>query len=236
MQPILIGAIVFAIVVGVLQFPAAAYRTGDTPNAWSVLLSLIATIITLVSYVYYLLIATKKKIEVGSLFQEALQRCVPFIGLSIWVLLRTFSWIAIIGFILLGVGNAMHNDLLLPIGMLLSLVGIVCAIVLGPRYACAPAVWAMENKGVFASANRSMEVTRGYWGKVLGNIILLSVLCSIVIAVIGAILSPLSLVSAPALDVVIGFLSQLYQAFFSIFLVQLTLTLTANPRAKTAKA
>lgn len=228
-QTILTGAVVFAIIIGILQVPSISDRAHGTVSSLGGLLSLLAMVATLVSYVFYLFIATKKKMETGALFGEALKRTVSFIGLSIWIMIRTFTWIAIVGIFAAGIGGATQNYPLLLVGLVLTIIGMICTIIMGPRFALAPALWAMENTGVYASANRSYDATRGYWAKIFGNVILISIIFAVVIGILGAILSPLALISATLLSVVIGFVSQCYQAFFSIFLVQLTQTILAHP-------
>ncbi len=75
----------------------------------------------------------------------------PLLGLHIWIFLRTFLWIPIIG--------------------------IIPAIILGPRFIASPVILVTEGKGVMQSASESYARTAGLWGKIVGNMIV-AALCA----------------------------------------------------------
>jgi len=162
---------------------------------------LIMWLISLIASAYFLLIALDGKLS----FQMALARTpgiiIPLFLLSLWIMIRSFIWIPILGIIL--------------------------AIVLGPRFVLAPVLLARDRKGVLESASMSYAKTAGYWGKIFGNLFVAALCAIIVIMVLGIVVGMLG-VSAAA--IVMPMLNMLATAFITIFVVRLSSTILTNAR------
>jgi hypothetical protein len=86
-----------------------------------------------------------------------------------WIFLLTFSWVTILGLILLLFPGYR------PLGAILFIVGFVLQIIRGPRFAFA-SVYLAESNGIVKSATQSYEKTRGRWWSIFGHIMLLNVI------------------------------------------------------------
>ncbi|MDD3897218.1 MAG: hypothetical protein PHU04_05295 [Candidatus Peribacteraceae bacterium] len=162
---------------------------------------LLMCVISLIASAYFLLIALNEKVT----FQEALagapRLIIPLFLLSLWIFLRTFMWIPFIG--------------------------IITVIILGPRFALSPVLLVRDHKGVLESAKLSYEKTKGFWGKILGNMIVVSIVLFIAQLLAGFVLSLLGMRIAGLL---LPVAQMLMTAFITIFIVKLALTVEQNPR------
>ena len=161
---------------------------------------LIMWVISLIASAYFLLIALNEKLS----FQVALARTpgliIPLFLLSLWVMIRSFIWIPVLG--------------------------IIIAIVLGPRFVLAPLLLVRDHKGVLESASMSYAKTDGYWGKIFGNVIA-AALCAVVAAmVVGFVVGILGMRVAAIL---MPMINMLVTAFLTIFVVRLSQTILENP-------
>ncbi|MDD4627986.1 MAG: hypothetical protein PHE68_01165 [Candidatus Peribacteraceae bacterium] len=120
-------------------------------------------VISIFSFLFFLLLAVTGVQDPVVLIKQTAVRFFPFLGLSLWVMVRSFIWI--------------------------PLIGIIIAIIVGPRLALAPVIMLTEKKGVFESASLSYTRSQGYWGKIIGNSFLAGLLVAIVLIVAGIILS-----------------------------------------------
>lgn len=166
--------------------------------------ALIGWIISMLAYAYYALVAVEGK-DVNGTFSRATRVMLPLFGLSLWTMLRTFIWIPVLG--------------LIP------------AIILGPRFVAGPLLFLTEGKGVTASVSESYRRTRGYWGKIVGNVIVAALVGGLALAVanmvLGILLGALPLVLVVAAKIAAQFLS----AWMAVFSVRLSQTVLQHPRA-----
>ena len=125
------------------------------------------------------------------------------IGLQIWIFLRSFAWIPILGVLL--------------------------AIVLGPRFILAPVILIKEKKGVFASASASFERTKGYWGKIFGNMFVVAIVGVISVAILSRIAGVLGMEVAV---VVTALLSQVFIAYLITFATKLAVSIMGGGKVK----
>ncbi|MFA6523761.1 MAG: hypothetical protein WCS85_05335 [Candidatus Peribacteraceae bacterium] len=167
---------------------------------FGMLAAILVTIVSLVLNGYILLLVVD-----GRGPKEALTRLgaviLPFLGLMIWVFIRTFAWI--------------------------PLIGIVTAIILGPRFVAAPVLLVKEKKGVLESAKISYAQTGGLWGKIFGNLIAVAI-CTIVVA--WAVNFVLSIVLRGASFYVGPFVSALAGAYLIVFMTYLSLAILEAKR------
>lgn len=250
MNVLLPGVIMFTVLSALTQIPFAGLeQQGAPPTPENVTIAVVASvasmIIGIIAYLYYLLAVTGGDQSVGTILKKTLPRIFPFIGLTLLIILKTFAWLAIIGAMIMGyAGYASYAGIgagtaLLPLGILLMVAGIICGIVLGPRYMLSPILWAVEGKGVSASVKRSYDVSSGYWGKIFGNTLLVGLIflvimigVGIVSAIIGGILGAMAGAAVGGLlaGMLTMFFSQFYNVVLIAFLLKLSATIIVNPR------
>ncbi len=127
----------------------------------------------------------------------------PLLGVWIWIFLRSFLWIPILG--------------------------IIPAIIWGPRFYLAPVLLVQEKMGILQSARESYSRTKGYWGKIVGNSIvagLCTMLASIVLSIAVGILAIMLPLLGSWVSTIAGYV---FSAFMMIFMVKLSITILANP-------
>lgn len=165
---------------------------------------LVSWFLSLLALAYYSLVAVEGK-DVGGTMARLQKAFLPLFGVNLWAMLRSFIWIPILG--------------LIP------------AIILGPRFVAAPLIHLVEGKGVTASVSDSYRRTRGYWGKIVGNAIVAMLIMVVVSAVVNIVLS-LLLASVPMATLVANqVISQVTMAFMTVFSVRLAHTIVQHPRA-----
>jgi hypothetical protein len=129
----------------------------------------------------------------------------PMLGLVVWIFLRSFIWIPIIG--------------------------VIPAIILAPRFVLAGVIFIKEKKGIFESVSKSYEGTAGYWGKIVGNTLVAFLSLAVAMWLISV---PFAFFSFGLLLLIKPILQMLAIAFLAIFKVKLALTIMENPRKQAA--
>jgi hypothetical protein len=162
-------------------------------------------IISLCSTTYFLLLFLGKAQEPIDLLQMGLHRVLPLLGVWVWSFLRSFAWIPV--------------------------VGLIPAVVLGPRFLLAPVFVADKRTGICASVEQSHVATRGHWHKIVGNTFCVGVLVWVISWVLNSLLMPVAMSSIVLGIWVHAFVQQLTMAYGAAFLVLLTRTIMANPRS-----
>lgn len=168
---------------------------------------------------------------------------------GIWIMLRSFAWISLLGIPFLAVGASGQHDAFVLIGILLLVAGAICAVWFLPRLAFLNIIQLKDGSAVRASGEASVKRTKGYWGKIVGNNILLGLSLALLtagIVALGAVLSlaligllqaantaialvvviPLGLVAVIALAIYFFGLS----LFTQMYMVELYETIKANPK------
>lgn len=167
------------------------------------LYAILSLIITVIAHASYLTFAIQKLKDPWVILQKGLKNSPSLFGVWVWAFLRSFAWIPIIG--------------------------IIPAIIFGPRMALAPVLLLEKNKGVTDSVSVSMNATQGYWGKIFGNAFLLGV-AMFLTAIVASIIIGIVLMAVAPLKVLAGhFVGQVIAAFCAIFFVHLSHTILENP-------
>lgn len=161
---------------------------------------LIMWVISLIASAYFLLVALNDKLTFQAALAGTPRLIIPLFLLSLWIMIRSFIWIPILGIIL--------------------------AIVLGPRFVLAPVLLARDHKGVLESASMSYAKTSGFWGKIFGNIFVAALCAMIALMVVGIVVGFLGVSVAAILMPMVNMLAT---AFLTIFVVKLALTILSNP-------
>lgn len=162
---------------------------------------LVTMLVSLLAMTYFTLVALSPEKSLGDIVSSMPAVLVPMVGLWVWTFIRSFAWIPFIG--------------------------IIFALVFMPRFIAAPIYLIEQKKGVLESARLSMQATRFYWGKIMGNIIalgLLVIVASVVLGIVTAMI-PGTMVGGLAMSVA----QQFFVAVFTVFSVQLARTIMQNP-------
>ncbi len=164
---------------------------------------LLTIVISLFAKSYFLVVAVKGMSDPATALQATVMWLLPLVGLWIWLALRTFIWIPFIGLII--------------------------AIILGPRFILAPLYLLEHNKGAMESARMSYAKTKGYWGKIFGNALLFGIVTMVCAGILSKIfVGVLGLMAGGFLAAVI---SEFAGAMLVVFSMQLARTVMENSRA-----
>lgn len=167
------------------------------------LAAILGILIAVLSHAYFLLLALSPTSDAMATLKKTPALFFPLLGLWIWMLLRSFVWIPILGFI--------------P------------AIILGPRFALSPVIMIKQKKGIMESVRMSYAGTKGYWGKIVGNMIVAG-LCVMLAGIVAGIVIGILGFMAPMLGVWLNaIVKEVLSAFCVVFAVQLATTLLSNP-------
>jgi hypothetical protein len=168
---------------------------------------LIAMIIGVVARAYYTLIAVKGLKDVQETLNMSLKWAWPLFLLGLWIALRSFIWIPV--------------------------VGLFIAIFLGPRFILAPLYMIEQGKGVMESASLSYAKTSKDWLRifVVGLVIGLGTL--IISVILGMVLSMFGMLIGGVLRSVLG---ELISAVMMIAMITLGRSIMSQPVAAVAPA
>jgi hypothetical protein len=172
--------------------------------------ALVGIIIAIFSQAYFLSLAISPTQDAMAILRKTPSLFFPLLGLWIWIFLRSFAWIPVLG--------------LIP------------AIILGPRFALSPVIMLKEKSGITESVRRSYSRTKGYWGKIFGNIFVAGV-CMALAGIVAGIITGIIGVIIPFVGMWLQVVAkEVLSAFMTIFIVQLALTVMANPMGMAAAA
>jgi hypothetical protein len=142
--------------------------------------AIVATAVQMIPSLYMLVIVLEHKSGVIASFKKACTFIIRSFIASIWIGLRSFVWIAIIGSVLVMIGTVFKGQQLelvfIAIGSLLILAGVIIGLILMPRFAFAMVILVKENCSARACVRESYKRTDGYWGKIVGNSVLYSLM------------------------------------------------------------
>lgn len=164
---------------------------------------LLSALIGLIGKSYFLVVVVRNLRDVNAAASATGAAILPLIGMWLWIAIRSFVWIPFLGVIL--------------------------AIILAPRFLLTPLYLLEGKKGVLQSATLSYRATKGYWGKIVGNMIV-AVVCS---GILAAIVSGIVLLIAGGLigGILSGIIGELMTAFVLVFGVLLARTVKEGARA-----
>ncbi len=159
--------------------------------------------ISLFSTSYYMFLVLGKAKEPMDILNASTKKVLPLLGVWVWSMLRSFVWIPILG--------------------------IIPAIILGPRFALASVLVFEKGTGVFASVSESFGKTKGYWGKIFGNMLAVGILTLLASSVLKMLTSPIAQASTVFGIWTHAVIQQFTMAFSVIFLVLLCKTVMEHP-------
>lgn len=166
----------------------------------------VSIIVTTLNLYYFLLALLPPQSNGTQRMHQALsaipKNILPFIGLMIWMFLRSFAWVPFIGPII--------------------------ALFIGPRMIAAPVIFFTQKKGILESVRKSFAVTQNAWLYVflyiLGMAIAIGLVAfgvSLILAIIDAI--SVSYYVSLFLDTLLQYLSLAYVVIFTVYLSQMLL-------------
>jgi hypothetical protein len=159
--------------------------------------------VALFSTSYYLLLALGKAKEPVDILNLSVKKVLPLFGVWTWSMLRSFIWIPILG--------------------------IIPAIILGPRFALSSVLLIDKNMGVRASVASSHSRTRGYWGKIIGNTLAVGIVTVLASWVLNIATSPIAQASTVFGIWTHAVIQQFTMAYSVVFLVLLSKTVMEHP-------
>lgn len=162
-------------------------------------------LLTLVSSAFFLILAVEGSTSVMSTMRKVPSLIFPLLGVWIWSFLRSFAWIPFIG--------------------------IVPAIIIGPRLIMSSVILVQEQKGIMESVSLSYERSRGYWGKIAGNCIVSALVVMVVVMVLSIAIGIIGTTSMAAAGIIGAALQCASTAFATVFIVRLSNTIMSNPVA-----
>lgn len=172
--------------------------------------ALVGLLIAVFSQAFFLLLALSPTQDAMVVLKKTPALFFPLLGLWIWTAIRSFIWIPILG--------------LIP------------AIILGPRFVLGPVIMIKEKKGITQSVRESYARTSGYWGKIVGNMIV-AVLCIILAGIVAAMIAGIAGAMIPFAGMWLQAVAkEVLSAFMAVFAVQLSLTIMSNPMGVVAPA
>lgn len=160
-------------------------------------------VVSVLSGAYFLCFGLEKGKEPTEILNKAVYLFFPLLGVGIWSFLRSFAWIPFIG--------------------------IIPAVILGPRFALAPVILVNQKKAVLVSVSESYQKTRGYWGKIVGNGIILALICLGISWGVSILTFPVAMASNVLSIWIHAVAQQAIAAYAVVFLVLLTKTILENP-------
>jgi hypothetical protein len=113
----------------------------------------------------------------------------------------------------------------------IPLLGIIIAIILMPRFLLSPILLVRDGKGIIESIKLSYKLSTGYWGKIVGNLIVAGVCSFIVLWVVNfAVGMGLGKYALPVAQI----LGQFVTAYITFFAVKLGMTVLSSPLVSSA--
>ncbi|MDD5026835.1 MAG: hypothetical protein PHH13_05725 [Candidatus Peribacteraceae bacterium] len=184
---------------GGIFFLSWARSLGTAALGFGLLLGFIGS----TTFAYFILLALRSQNSSSVLLKDTMRMSVRVFLLNIWIVLRTFVWIPVIG--------------------------IITAIILGPRFALAPVILLKENKSIFESASLSYTRSNGFWGKIFGNSLVVALGIGLILFIVNLIIGiPLMILGSIGSSLVLSIVWVFGSAFLAIFLTKLSETVMSH--------
>ena len=166
-------------------------------------------VLTLISSTFYFVLAIEGSQDFMATLSKVPSLIFPMLGVGIWSFLRSFAWIPVLG--------------------------IIPAIIIGPRLIMSSVILVQEKKGVFECVSLSYARSKGYWGKIVGNSIVSALVVMLAMIVISIGVGAVSMVSEMGGAIAGAIFQSATTAYATIFIVKLSNTISANPFAVVVK-
>lgn len=250
-----------------LSFIPKAYAEGadivSDPRFIYVAIALIVAlvVVTMIANLYARLVIYDQHKSVGTSLSRAVRLFFPFIGLGLWMFLRSFVWLPFLSAIIMAgftgyTQGGLHQVDTAMIALFIMHFIAVLGLVLYhyPRMYMSVILYITEKTTITAAVAECMKRTQGHWKKIVGNYILFS-LRILLITVglfalgfllvfggalgfgflsesLGAAATVLSVVCLVVVVIVYYFLIQYLTFWQECFNFELSKTIFANPKKK----
>ncbi len=202
------------------------------PAALSGIFLLLA--VSIASVLYFMVVLARREKNEGKAFKEGLALIGSLFMVMIWAFLYSYIWV---GYLVLLASIAFIVTKQLVLGAVVLAIGIGLTILLtiikGPRFVLAQIIRVQEQVSAREAVRLSYRRTAGYWGKIVGNMLLIGLIifgCALAGMIVAVIVS---IFSSPYVALVVPIiLQQVFAPAQMSFLVVLTETITKHPRAK----
>lgn len=168
--------------------------------------SLLLLLVAFVSRAFVIVVLVRKLADPMQAFNGFGKHVVPLVLLWIWLFLRSFVWIPLVGWIV--------------------------AIVLAPRFIAAPLYLLEEGKGVRESVRLSMRVTIGAWGRIVLPCLAAALIAMVVSAILDSILGDAGMI----LGIILAVANELLSAYVMATGIIVARDVLAHPTAKVVNA
>jgi hypothetical protein len=172
--------------------------------------AIVGIIIAIFSHAYFLLLAVSPTQDFMAVLRRTPGYFFPLLGLWIWIFLRSFIWIPFLG--------------------------IIPAIILGPRFIGSSLILVKEKRGIRESVSQSYARTKGYWGKIVGNMFVAGICVALAGIVLGIVTGMVGFVIPFGGIWLQAIVKETFAAFMTVFMIQLVMTLLSNPMMAIAAA
>jgi hypothetical protein len=261
-KPLFLGFLLYGVVAGLVAMLVGAsligslasmsFSEGQSPMMPSgffgglILLSIAILILGLAFNIGILILAVERFPRLRDTVKRIPSLFGPYIAASLWIFIRSYIWIpflvGVVALMLLGT-NVPSEMLILPsifIGFF------ACAFIFGPRVMFGQVIVVREKVSGLQSVKLSEQRSKGYWGKIVGNWLLLMIILGAIQfglqmlfgGVLGGIgqngVSPEALagvMAAGGIGLIVMIIVMPFLALIPmVFLAELHDTLKANPK------
>lgn len=161
-------------------------------------------IVLLFAISYYLVMGSGKSKDPLELLRNSIFFAPRLLGTSLWMGIRSFIWIPILG--------------LIP------------AFILAPRFVLAPVLALEKERHILRAVTVSTRATKGYWGKIVGNLLIMSIVVLLALTLSDRVIFQIS-VTAKVLGIWLhALMQQLLIAFSVVFTVVLATEIYKHPK------
>jgi hypothetical protein len=195
-RPVVIGGLMFCLMLlvsvllaifGLMVAGPVNFNGGSIDSLGSNAIAGFAVVIVFVTLIifigwaantYYQVLAVKRSMEIRKAALQVLPLMLPLAYTGVWMFLRTYSWVPLIALLVLmllfqGDPNMMITMMMLGVAAMIG-----CTAYFTPRVLFAPFILVSEGKQPNESVTLSMQRTKGYFWKILGNFVLLMIIVS----------------------------------------------------------
>lgn len=205
-------------------------------------------VVQMIQNMYALVVAVDRTKSVKAGIGKAFRYLWRLLLGGVWIMLRSFVWVSFFGipFFILGADG---NLGMMLVGVIIVLGGAVCGISFLPLLSFTNIIQLKDGTRVRESAELSLKRTRGYWGKIVGNNLLmglsvgfLTLAIFAVVALLGfmlvSMLESLSTAMKLLIGLPLGFIVGIAAIIFlfaitlfaQVYMVELYETIKANPK------
>ena len=191
---------------------------------------LITCVVTIAMCTLAILCSLQPEEELRIVIGAALRKTWPMIRLFAALLAVSLFWIPLVAIVLTRLRDIPLSEDATIIQSLIVCMGYVVFVLLGPRLTLAPVLLLQEQKSIRGTFAESLQTTRGYWGKLLGNLLVVFLGLTTTVMTGKWVLSHFVQADSITMSLLLSFSGMLSTGIFSLFLVRLTQTIQAYPQ------